>query len=445
MDAWRAAEVPVLPGRGPEPRLHDTATGKLVVAAPGRRASLYACGITPYDATHMGHAATYNAWDLLVRAWRDAGHEVTYTQNVTDVDDPLLERAKRDGDDWWQLALRETDRYRRDMEALRVLPPTFFIGAVESVPMIDRFAERLAARGALYDLDGDVYFARCADAAFGSLAGPHTASGLSVEQMTALSAERGGDPDRPGKKDPLDPLVWRAERPGEPAWDSSFGRGRPGWHVECAAIAAESLGAAFDVQAGGSDLVFPHHEMSASHARVALSPDASGHVFAQVYAHAGMVAYQGAKMSKSLGNLVFVSRLREAGVDPMAIRLALLAHHYRSDWEWTDAVLAEAESRLSRWRAATAPAAPSDTPDAAPPAAVVPSSGIPAAEKVLRTVRERLADDLDAPGALAAIDAWADAVLATPPGPGAPAAPAAPAAARLIRDTADALLGVALQ
>jgi L-cysteine:1D-myo-inositol 2-amino-2-deoxy-alpha-D-glucopyranoside ligase len=433
MDAWRAAEVPVLPGRGPQPRLHDTATGELIVAATAHRASLYACGITPYDATHIGHAATFTAWDLLVRAWLDARHEVTYTQNVTDVDDPLLERAERDGDDWWRLALRETDRYRRDMEALRVLPPTFLIGAVEAVPLIDGFAERLAARGALYDLDGDVYFARCADAAFGSLAGPDTESGLSVEQMTELSAERGGDPDRPGKKDPLDPLVWRAERPGEPAWDSSFGRGRPGWHVECAAIATEYLGAAFDVQAGGNDLVFPHHEMSASHARVALpAADASGRVFARVYAHSGMVAYQGAKMSKSLGNLVFVSRLREAGVDPMAIRLALLAHHYRSDWEWTDAVLAEARSRLSRWRAATAPAAS--------------SAAAAEAEDVLRTVRERLADDLDAPGALAAIDAWADAVLAMPPGTAA--APSVgltdPAAARLIRDTADALLGVAL-
>jgi L-cysteine:1D-myo-inositol 2-amino-2-deoxy-alpha-D-glucopyranoside ligase len=434
MDAWRAAEVPVLPGRGPQPRLRDTATGELIVAATGHRASLYACGITPYDATHIGHAATFTAWDLLVRAWLDARHEVTYTQNVTDVDDPLLQRAERDGDDWWQLALRETDRYRGDMEALRVLPPAFLIGAVEAVPLIDAFAERLAARGALYDLDGDVYFARCADAAFGSLAGPDTASGLSVEQMTALSAERGGDPDRPGKKDPLDPLVWLAERPGEPAWDSSFGRGRPGWHVECAAIATHYLGAAFDVQAGGNDLVFPHHEMSASHARVALpAADASWRVFARVYAHSGMVAYRGAKMSKSLGNLVFVSRLLEAGVDPMAIRLALLAHHYRSDWEWTDAVLDEARSRLSRWRAATAVA--------------TPSPGAEEAGDVLRTVRERLADDLDAPGALAAIDAWADAILAASPapgpGPGAPAASAASAAC-LIRDTADALLGVAL-
>ena len=424
MDAWRGPEVPDLPGRGPEPRLRDTATGELTVAATGRDASLYACGITPYDATHLGHAATFTAWDLLVRAWLDAGHHVTYTQNVTDVDDPLLERAERDGVDWRELALRETERYRRDMEALRIVPPAHLIGAVEAVPLIDRFAERLAARGSLYDLEGDTYFARCADPAFGALSGPDSAPGLSLAQMTALSAERGGDPDRPGKKDPLDVLVWRAERPGEPAWESRFGPGRPGWHVECAAIAVEFLGEAFDVQAGGSDLVFPHHEMSASHARVACAAD--GRVFARVYAHSGMVAYQGQKMSKSLGNLVFVSALRDSGVDPMAIRLAILAHHYRSDWEWTPEVLAAAAARLTRWRTAVSSA----TGSARAP-------GVPAADDVLRTVRERLAEDLDAPGALAAIDAWADAVLAAP-------GSVPPAEAGLIRDTADALLGIAL-
>ena len=424
MDAWRGPEVPDLPGRGPEPRLRDTATGELTVAATGRDASLYACGITPYDATHLGHAATFTAWDLLVRAWLDAGHHVTYTQNVTDVDDPLLERAERDGVDWRELALRETDRYRRDMEALRIVPPAHLIGAVEAVPLIDRFAERLAARGSLYDLEGDTYFARCADPAFGALSGPDSAPGLSLAQMTALSAERGGDPDRPGKKDPLDVLVWRAERPGEPAWDSRFGPGRPGWHVECAAIAVEFLGAAFDVQAGGSDLVFPHHEMSASHARVACAAD--GRVFARVYAHSGMVAYQGQKMSKSLGNLVFVSKLRDSGTDPMAIRLAILAHHYRSDWEWTPEVLTGATTRLARWRAAVSSA----TGSARAP-------GVPAADDVLRTVRERLAEDLDAPGALAAIDTWADAALTAP-------GSVPPADARLIRDTADALLGIAL-
>jgi L-cysteine:1D-myo-inositol 2-amino-2-deoxy-alpha-D-glucopyranoside ligase len=437
MDAWRAAEVPVLPGRGAEPRLRDTATGELTIAATGHTASLYACGITPYDATHIGHAATFTAWDLLVRAWLDAGHDVVYTQNVTDVDDPLLERAERDGEDWRELAVRETERYRRDMETLRVLPPKYLIGAVEALPLIEGFAERIAARGALYDLDGDVYFARGADPLFGSLAGPATPSGLSVAQMSALSAERGGDPDRPGKKDPLDALVWRAERPGEPAWDSRFGPGRPGWHVECAAIASEYLGAAFDVQAGGSDLVFPHHELSASHARVACGSPAPGaeHVFARLFAHSGMVAYEGAKMSKSLGNLVFVSRLREAGVDPMAIRLALLAHHYRSDWEWTAAGLAEAQTRLTRWRAATTPPTPPPSAGTSTPAT---PPAIPAAGTVLQQVREHLADDLDAPGALAAIDAWADAVLSAPAG-------SAPAdETRLIRATADALLGIAL-
>jgi L-cysteine:1D-myo-inositol 2-amino-2-deoxy-alpha-D-glucopyranoside ligase len=289
----------------------------------------------------------------------------------------------------------------------------------------------------VYDLDGDMYFARSADAAFGALSGPHTSSDLSVGQMTALYAERGGDPDRAGKKDPLDALVWRAQRPGEPWWDSRFGRGRPGWHVECAAIATEYLGIVFDVQAGGSDLVFPHHEMSASHTRVAYAGDGE-QVFARVYAHSGMVAYQGAKMSKSLGNLVFVNRLRASGVDPMAIRLALLAHHYRSDWEWTDAVLAAAEERLDRWRTAVR---------IAPGAVAVPS-----AAPVLQAVREFLASDLDAPGALAAIDAWADVVLAGPDAvlaeasaPGVrPGAQDAADEVTLIRDTADALLGIAL-
>jgi L-cysteine:1D-myo-inositol 2-amino-2-deoxy-alpha-D-glucopyranoside ligase len=436
MDAWRDAEVPVLPGLGVEPRLRDTASGDKVLAAEGKTATLYACGITPYDATHIGHAATYNAWDLLVRAWRDAGHDVVYTQNVTDVDDPLLERADRDGDDWWDLAQREIARYRGDMEALRMLPPAHLIGAVEALPVIDEFTEKLAARGALYDLDGDVYFARGTDSRFGALSGPGTASDFTIAAMTELAAQRGGDPGRSGKKDPLDPLVWRAERPGEPAWESRFGRGRPGWHVECAAIAEQYLGRSFDVQAGGSDLVFPHHEMSASHARVALGAGpAADPVFARVYAHSGMVAYQGAKMSKSLGNLVLVSGLRESGTDPMAIRLALHAHHYRSDWEWTDAVLAEASRRLVRWRAAVAVAGAPVEPDAVSPAA--PSAAqVPMASAVLQAVRERMADDLDAPGALAAIDEWADTVLVN--------GTIFEAEAALVRDTADALLGIAL-
>jgi len=433
----------VLPGSGPAPWLHDTATGQLTLASAGPVATLYACGITPYDATHIGHAATYTAWDLLVRAWLDASPEgpghpaasrfsVIYVQNVTDVDDPLLERAERDGEDWRELALRETQRYRGDMEALRVLPPTHLIGAVEALPIIDRFTARMAERGALYQVDEDVYFAKSADAEFGALSGPGTASGFGPGEMADLAAQRGGDPGRPGKKDPLDVLVWRAERPGEPAWDSRCGRGRPGWHVECAAIAAEYLGPSFDVQAGGSDLVFPHHEMSASHARVAFAPQEG--VFARVYAHAGMVSYQGQKMSKSLGNLVFVSRLVADGVDPMAIRMALLAHHYRSDWEWTDAVLAQAQGRLARWRAALAHV------EAAAPRAAPAHPSAPA-ELVLAGVRTRMHDDLDAPGALEVVGRWADAVLAEAP---MRLTLDDVAGARLVRDTVDALLGVSL-
>jgi L-cysteine:1D-myo-inositol 2-amino-2-deoxy-alpha-D-glucopyranoside ligase len=252
--------------------------------------------------------------------------------------------------------------------------------------------------------------------------------------MAELAAQRGGDPDRPGKKDPLDVLVWRAERPGEPAWDSRFGRGRPGWHVECAAIATEYLGSSFDVQAGGSDLVFPHHEMSASHTRVALAP--ADHPFARVYVHAGMVSYHGEKMSKSLGNLVFVSRLLADGVDPMAIRMALLAHHYRSDWEWTDAVLGDARARLARWRAALAraeAAAPEPVTSGTPPS--------PAAEMVLSGVRARMRDDLDAPGALAVVDHWADTLVAEPP---TRITPGDLAGARLVQATVNALLGISL-
>ncbi|MFY9931124.1 MAG: cysteine--1-D-myo-inosityl 2-amino-2-deoxy-alpha-D-glucopyranoside ligase [Streptosporangiaceae bacterium] len=462
MESWRRADVPVLPGNGPAPRLHDTATGELVLASAGPVATLYACGITPYDATHIGHAATYTAWDLLVRAWLDAAPEapdapegrkryrVVYVQNVTDVDDPLLERAERDGEDWRELARRETQRYRGDMEALRVLPPTHLIGAVEALPVIERFNAKMAERGALYNVDEDVYFARAADAGFGALSGPGTVSDLDAAEMTELSAERGGDPDRPGKKDPLDVLVWRAERPGEPAWESAFGRGRPGWHVECAAIATEYLGSAFDVQAGGSDLVFPHHEMSASHTRVALAP-AQG-VFARVYAHAGMVSYQGEKMSKSLGNLVFVNRLLADGVDPMAIRMALLAHHYRSDWEWTDIVLSNAQVRLDRWRSALARvralrAEPGAVNPDAPVTALEAEFGAPgtrpvtAAGEVLAGVRARLRDDLDAPGALTIVDRWANTLLAQ-----APTSITADdvAGADLVSRTVDALLGIHL-
>ncbi len=405
MRAWTSPDVPRVDLGAADPvRVHDTATGSALTSDPAGAARMYVCGITPYDATHIGHAATYVAFDLLNRAWRDAGHEVRYVQNVTDVDDPLLERATATGVDWEELAERETELFRTDMTALRVIAPDDYVGAVESIPLVVELIQQLRDRGVVYDVDGDLYFSVRSDPRFGSV------SNLSDEEMRTVFAERGGDPDRPGKKDPLDCLLWQAERPGEPAWDTVLGRGRPGWHVECSAIALHHLGESFDVQGGGSDLVFPHHEMSASEAQAAFE----GLTFAQAYVHAGMVGYDGEKMSKSKGNLVLVSRLREAGVDPMAIRLALLAHHYRSDWEWTDADLSGAQQRLDSWRTAVGGASREQ------------------AEALAHAVRRALADDLDAPAALAAVDAWAGGE----PGDGS--------GADLVRTVLDARLGVAL-
>ena len=428
MKSWSAADVPDLPGAGLEPMICDTPTGSLAVAARGSTATLYACGITPYDATHIGHAATFVAWDLLVRAWRDAGKKVRYIQNVTDVDDPLLERANRDGEDWRALAEREIALYRSDMTALRVLPPAEFVGAVEAIPLIETFNQTLAERGSLYEIDGDTYFSRAVDPAFGSV------SGLDSDAMFRLCAENGGDPSRPGKKDPIDPVVWLGPRPGEPSWPSVFGRGRPGWHVECAAIATRYLGHTFDVQAGGRDLIFPHHEMSASHARVALDGD-SEPAFARRYAHAGMIRLDGEKMSKSRGNLVFVSKLLAAGADPMAIRLAILSHHYRSDWDWTADLIPAASKRLTAWRAAVAVTAGDGELDSGAGQGELDSG---AGQGVLMTMRERLADDLDAPGAIAVVDEWA-AASASASASGGPDGSGA-----LIRRAVDALLGIAL-
>ncbi|GGS05264.1 L-cysteine:1D-myo-inositol 2-amino-2-deoxy-alpha-D-glucopyranoside ligase [Streptomyces nojiriensis] len=409
MHAWPASEVPALPGKGRDLQIHDTATQGTITLAPGPVARIYVCGITPYDATHIGHAATYNAFDLVQRVWLDTKRQVHYVQNVTDVDDPLLERALRDNQDWTELAERETALFREDMTALRMLPPQHYIGAVEAIPGIVPLVERLRDAGAAYELDGDTYFSVEADPHFGGV------SHLDAEAMRLLSAERGGDPDRPGKKNPLDPMLWMAARSGEPSWDGgSLGRGRPGWHIECVAIALDHLGMGFDIQGGGSDLAFPHHEMGASHAQ-ALTGEFP---MAKAYVHAGMVALHGEKMSKSKGNLVFVSALRRSGVDPAAIRLALLSHHYRADWEWTDAVLDEAVARLERWRAAVS------RPD-----------GI-AADAVLEEVREALANDLDAPAALAAVDRWVELQNATDGDD--------ESAPGLVSRTVDALLGVAL-
>ncbi|TCC60958.1 cysteine--1-D-myo-inosityl 2-amino-2-deoxy-alpha-D-glucopyranoside ligase [Kribbella pittospori] len=406
MQAWTTPDIPVVPGPARRLRLHDTASGGPVEVPPadGGTARMYVCGITPYDATHMGHAATYVTFDLINRMWRDAGYEVSYTQNITDVDDPLLERAAETGVDWTDLAHREIQLFRDDMTSLRVIPPQHYIGVVESVDLVANAVDELRRAGAVYSVDGDLYFAVKADPAFGGV------SGYDRPTMTELFAERGGDPEREGKRDPLDSLLWRHERPGEPAWDSPVGRGRPGWHVECSAIALEYLGMSFDVQGGGTDLIFPHHEMSASGAQVATGE----HPFAHSYVHQAMVGLDGEKMSKSKGNLVLVSKERQAGSDPMAIRLALLAHHYRTEWFWTESVLLEAQERLDVWRGA-----------------VSRGSG-PDGAAAVDAVRAALTNDLDSVAALSAIDTWAETNGDDPEAPA------------LVALAIDALLGVKL-
>jgi L-cysteine:1D-myo-inositol 2-amino-2-deoxy-alpha-D-glucopyranoside ligase len=412
MQTWATVDVPRLAGGGPPLRLHDTATGRIRPTAPGPTATMYVCGITPYDATHLGHAATYLAFDLVNRLWLDQGHDVHYVQNVTDIDDPLLERAARDHDDWVVLGMRETALFREDMEALRVLPPRHYIGAVEAMGEIAELVGKLLASGAAYRIDDpeypDVYFDSSVTGHFGY------ESNLDEATMIELSRERGGDPDRPGKRHPADALLWRMARPDEPSWPSDLGPGRPGWHVECAAIALNRLGTQIDLNGGGSDLIFPHHEFGAAHAEAFTGE----HPFARHYTHTGMIGLDGEKMSKSRGNLVFVSKLRAEGVDPAAIRLALLSGHYRQDRPWTADLLAQAEARLARWRQAVA------------------LDAGPSAEDLVLRLRTHLADDLDTPSALAAVDAWAAEALERRGGDAnAPA---------LVRDAVDALLGVAL-
>jgi L-cysteine:1D-myo-inositol 2-amino-2-deoxy-alpha-D-glucopyranoside ligase len=437
MQSWSIDPVPALDGQAPQLSLWDTSAAAFVEPDVQDGASLYVCGITPYDATHMGHAATYVAFDLLVRQWLDAKVGVTYVQNVTDVDDPLLERATSTGVDWRDLAAEQIELFREDMAALNVVPPAHYVGAVESVPWIVDGVEHLVAEGLAYRVpgrtsddgssvepDGDVYF----DINAAQQVPPATdegawvlgaVSGYDRDTMLAYSTERGGDPDRPGKRDPLDPLLWRVAREGEPSWDGrTLGAGRPGWHIECSLIARRLLPAPFTVQAGGSDLRFPHHEMSAAHAY-----GADGVPLAHHYAHGAMVGLDGEKMSKSRGNLVFISRLRRDGVDPMAIRLALLSQTYREDWFWTNTVLTQAQERLNRWRAAL---------DAA--------WTLKAARDVVESLRERLADDLDAPGALGVVD---DAVARVGESRSDVSAEAQEAVA-LVKTALDALLGVKL-
>jgi L-cysteine:1D-myo-inositol 2-amino-2-deoxy-alpha-D-glucopyranoside ligase len=354
-------------------QLYDTMRRAVVPFEPGEQVLMYTCGITPYDATHLGHAATFISYDVLQRHLIDKGHTVTCVRNVTDVDDPLFAKARELGVHYLDLAAAEEARFERDMEALNALPVASTPRASSAIPDIRGFIGMVLERGFAYEAGGSVYFDVTKFDSFGSL-GNYTEA-----EMLELAAQRGGQIDDPHKRHPLDFVLWHPSADDEPAWDTMWGAGRPGWHIECSALALRELGTTIDLHGGGADLIFPHHECER-----AQSEAATGQPFVRHWMHTALISMDGHKMSKSLGNLVFVDRLREA-YDPMAIRLGLIEHHYRTEWEWDDGLMDRNTVRLAAWRAG-ADGRPSDLVD---------------------RVRERLDDDLDSPGAVAAIDAGA--------------------------------------
>lgn len=391
MNSWSEVSIPPLAGKRNFPQLFLSDTTSRVKKGVEHKAThrMYVCGITPYDATHLGHAATYLTFDLINRYLRATGSEVKYVQNITDIDDPLLERAVRDGLDWQDLAHQQIDLFRSDMEHLRVIPPAHYIGAVEAIPLVVQAVNDLSSASTVYSVDTDKYFSVHSDSRFGSR------SHLSQEEMLSIFSERGGDPSRTGKRDPLDCLVWMSQRPNEPGWESTFGVGRPGWHIECTAIALKYLDPSdldetlIDIQGGGSDLIFPHHEMCAAQAHVL-----TGKELASAYVHSGMIGLDGEKMSKSRGNLVFVSKLIAAGKDPMAIRWALISDHYRSDRMWSDSLLKTAEEQLHQLRIA------------------ISAQNCAPTDEVISSLIAALSDDLDTPQVIAILKKWSADTLA---------------------------------
>ncbi|MCZ7536408.1 MAG: cysteine--tRNA ligase [Acidimicrobiia bacterium] len=373
-------------------RLYDTARRAVVPFEVGETARLYVCGITPYDSTHLGHAATYLTYDLVTRRLEDLGHTVRMVRNITDVDDSILPKARELGVPYLELADAEMARFRSDMAALEMRPPAAEPRATEAVPQIVEMVARLLESGNAYLTAGTVYFDVATFARFGSL------SQYSEDQMVRLARVRGGNPDDPHRRAPLDFVLWQTSAADEPAWRAPFGVGRPGWHIECSAMAMHEHGPTLDLHGGGTDLIFPHHECE-----IAQSESLTGVPFARHWMHSAMVNYEGEKMSKSLGNLVFVSELLEVA-DPRAIRLALMAHHYRSGFEWYDTDLADATALLHRLLAAAR------CPDGPDP------------RRFAARVREALDDDLDAPAALGALDDLASAVLSGGDDRSAPAA-----------------------
>ena len=407
MNSWPKVYLPPLEGiEYPSLKLVDSNRG-LVELDNGGNFAIYVCGITPYDATHLGHAATYLAFDLINRYKILSGSTVNFVENITDIDDPLLERAKRDNQGWQDLASKQIDLFSSDMSALRVLPPDSFIKVTDSLALIEDFISRLDKAGYLYKLDSDYYF---------SVGKFLDQIRIPIEQAIDIFAERGGDPMRAGKQHQLDPVIWIGNRDGEPGWASSYGFGRPGWHVECTAIACNYLDKSgsnpiIDLQGGGSDLIFPHHFMSAQIVKAAYGRD-----FAKYFVHAAMIGLAGEKMSKSKGNLVFVSKLLTQQVDPMVIRWALLSGHYQQDRQWSDNLLAVANDQVTAIRSALA------------------RSEVAQSEQLIKDLVSDISNNLDTPAALARLIKWAKQSEINP----------TVNQSGLVSRTIDALLGLAL-
>jgi L-cysteine:1D-myo-inositol 2-amino-2-deoxy-alpha-D-glucopyranoside ligase len=372
-------------------QLFNTQSGRVERFTPrDGKVGLYVCGITPYDTTHIGHAFTFLTFDILVRVMRHNGWEVTYVQNVTDIDDDILRKAKEVGLSWKQLGDRETARYLKDMRDLNWLEPDHYVRATDHIPEMLQITQALIEKGLAYERGGNVYFSVSSDPEFGKL------SHIPRDQMLPIANERGNTPDDPNKRDPLDFVLWQKSVDDEPSWDSPFGAGRPGWHVECSAMASRYLGPSIDIHGGGADLIFPHHECE-----VAQSENAFGvEPFARSWVHVAMVGYNGEKMSKSLGNLVLVSDvLKDYSAD--AVRLYLFSNHYRAPWIFEDA-------ELERWARVA---------DDLIEAAEFPAYGIEE-ELDVGNLRDRffnaLDDDLNTPIAIEALQEIGTGILEAP-------------------------------
>lgn len=371
-------------------KLYNSRSGTVEVFEPkADPVTMYVCGITPYDTTHLGHIFTYASADVLIRFLRYRGFKVKYVQNLTDIDDPILREAKKQNEDWKELGNRWTIRFIEDMKLLNVKAPDIFPRATDVISGIIATTGKLLENGCAYPAGGNVYFQVSKWKDFGKM------SGIPPEQMLSVANERGNHPDDPNKRDPLDFPLWQAQQAGEPAWESPWGPGRPGWHIECSTMSSQFLGDTIDIHGGGSDLIFPHHE-----GEIAQSECATGrHPFVRYWFHTAMVHYRGKKISKSLGNLIMVRDVLK-NCSPDGLRLYLANHKYRDKWEHNEAELADAERMLEKWKKALS------------------VTGGPRTAAALETEDQRtafmeaLANDLNTPLAARELDKLAKRILA---------------------------------